>query len=145
MSISIRQEVDIEISIDDLLEQVSVGDIISELDNTVRTEDIIKYLDTSVVLDAIADREGLDVILNNFATKRIIRELVEEYGVENVQDYVNEHHASIQDDRVLCEKLKDESLEDVMSYLGKKYEASALLSTLAIAMSHKESAKESQS
>lgn len=133
MGITIRQEVDIDISLEDLLEQVSIGDIMDELERGLPMSEIIDRLDTTSVLDSIAKDKGLDVILDNFPTRKIISELVDEHGVQYVQDYVNEHHAK-REDPTLADKLEGESLEDVMKYLASKYQTCVLLSTLAIAM-----------
>ena len=141
MGITIRQEVYIDISLEDLLEQVSVGDIMDELERGLPMSEIIDRLDTTSVLDSIAKDKGLDVILDNFPTRKIISELVDEHGVQIVQDYVNEHHAK-REDPTLADKLKDESLEDLAKYLLKRYSVSTLFSTFATAIEESFQGKE---
>lgn len=125
MSITIKQEVDIDISLEDLLEQVSVDDIMDELERNLPMSDIIGRLDTPSVLDSIAEDNGLDVILDNFPTRKIISKLVDTHGVQKVQNYVNEHHAG-QEDSTLADKLEGETLNNVLKHLVSKYDMASL-------------------
>lgn len=132
-NIKITQEVDIEISVDDLLEQVNAGDLLDGLEESIGLTEIIDNFNYGTVLDSIRDTYGLDCILGNFKPRLIVDELVSDLGVQKVQDYLNEHHVEAVRDASLEQKLEGVSLEDLAKHLIKKYSVSALLSTFAIA------------
>lgn len=128
-NIKITQEVEVEIGLDELLEQADAGDILAGLEESIGLDEILYHFDYVTVLDTMKAARGLDSLLDNFSTRTIVKELVETHGVQKVQDYLNEHHV----DASLEQKLESVSLEDLTKYLIKKYSASTLLSTFAIA------------
>lgn len=132
-NIKITQEVEVEISVDDLLEQVHSGELLDGLEESIGLDEILDHFDYVTVLDTMKDARGLDSLLDNFSTRTIVKELVETHGVQKVQDYLNEHHESARQYASLEQKLEGVSLEDLTKHLIKKYSVSALLSTFAIA------------
>lgn len=132
-NIKITQEVEVEISVDELLEQVNAGDLLDGLEESIGLTEIIDNFNYGTVLDTMTDARGLDYILSNFKPRLIVDELVSDLGVQKIQDLLNEHHVEAVRDASLEQKLEGVSLEDLTKHLIKKYSASTLLSTFAIA------------